>query len=64
MKYDILPSTWPGLARLFILGGTGIGTYILALLILWYLNGKKADDIEAKIVGKCLSKFRKIQPQS
>ncbi|MQR99860.1 oligosaccharide flippase family protein [Gluconobacter aidae] len=58
MKYGILPATWPGLARLFILAGSGIGVYILALLVLWYLNGKKADDIEAKIIGTCLSRFR------
>lgn len=64
LKYYILPSTWPGLARLFILGWAGIGAYVLALLGLWYLTGKKADDIEAKIVGKLLSRFRKPQPQS
>ncbi|MEN3167972.1 hypothetical protein [Gluconobacter sp. OJB] len=59
IKWYLLPSSWPGIVKFFILGTTGLMAYVFALLALWALNSKKPGSVEAKVVGICMSKLGK-----
>nr|WP_277395585.1 polysaccharide biosynthesis C-terminal domain-containing protein [Gluconobacter kondonii] len=56
-KWYLLPSSWPGIIKLFTLGSTGLIVYVLALLALWALSGKKPGSVEARVVGICMLKL-------
>ncbi|GBQ84263.1 lipopolysaccharide biosynthesis protein [Gluconobacter albidus] len=59
IKWYLLPPSWPGIVKLFILGSAGLMAYVLALLALWSLTGKKPGSVEARVVGICMSKLRR-----
>ncbi|WP_349291912.1 oligosaccharide flippase family protein [Gluconobacter sp. Dm-73] len=59
IKWYLLPAAWPGIIKLFILGSAGLMAYVLALLALWSMTGKKPGSVEARVVGLCMSKLRK-----